>query len=215
MNKLDALTLNIELTLISIIQGVTLYFLVESSREILIEQQYFFWPYVATGLVVICLFWSRAIIHTLTIIRWPMDFGHTFLYIITAFVQAIAFTQASKPANWFALFAVLAIFIWGLFFWDLKMIEKALPQLRSPSTMTLFNEAKKSQQRNIRWILPLSFSFNVGAGFAILRWPDIFLTRHWHLAFIAFQFTAATLYLLEGIRFFKRTLSHFQDSEGE
>jgi hypothetical protein len=215
MNKLDALTLNIELTLISIIQGVTLYFLVDSSRGILLDQQYFFWPYVATGLVIICLFWSRAIIHTLTIIRWPMDFGHTFIYIITAFIQAIAFTQASKPSHWFALFAVLAIFIWGLFFWDLKMIERTLPRLRSPATLALFSEAKRSQQRNIRWILPFSFTFNVTACYVISRWPEIFIARHWHLAFIGFQFTAATIYLVEGIHFFKQTLRHFQDANEE
>ena len=215
MNKLDGITLNIELTLISIIQGVTLYFLIDSSRTILLEREYFFWPYVATGLVVICLFWSRAIIHTLTIIRWPMDFGHTFLYIITAFIQAIAFTQASKPAHWFALFGILAIFIWGLFFWDLKIIERTMPRLRSVATLALFEEAKLSQRRNIRWILPFSFGFNVMASFAVLRWPEIFMMRHWHLAFIAFQFTAATIYLLEGIHFFKRTLNHYQDANDE
>lgn len=213
MNKLDGLTLNIELTLISIIQGVTLYFLIDSSRAILLNQEYIFWPYVATGLVVICLFWSRAIIHTLTIIRWPMDFGHTFLYIITAFIQAIAFTQASRPSHWFALFGVLAIFIWGLFFWDLKMIEKTMPHLRSSAAIALFSEAKRSQQRNIRYILPVSFSFNATACFCIARWPEIFVAGHWHLAFIAFQFTAATIYLIEGIRFFKQTLHHFQVDE--
>ncbi|HKY63173.1 MAG TPA: hypothetical protein VJR29_07120 [bacterium] len=213
MNRLDGLTLNIELTLISIIQGVTLFFLVDSSRAILLGEQYFFWPYVATGLVIIFLFWSRAIIHTLTIIRWPMDFGHTFIYIVTAFIQAIAFTQVSRPSHWFALFAVLAIFIWSLFFWDLKMIERTVPRLRSPSTLALFNAAKRSQQRNVRYVLPFSFTFNVAAYLVISRWPEIFIARHWHLAFIGFQFTAASIYLVEGIHFFKQTLHHFQDAE--
>ena len=53
--QLDGLVVNIELTLISIIQGVALSFLADNSREILVGLQLAFWPYAVTGLLVILL----------------------------------------------------------------------------------------------------------------------------------------------------------------
>ena len=50
---------NIELTLISIIQGVAFSFLAEHSRDVIIGLQLVFWPYAVTGLMIILLFWSR------------------------------------------------------------------------------------------------------------------------------------------------------------
>src|SRR5439155_998587 len=72
--ELDSTVVNIELTLVSIIQGVALYFLTENARTALSLNN---WPallYISAGLCVIFIFWSRSIIHTLTcapgINRW-------------------------------------------------------------------------------------------------------------------------------------------------
>lgn len=213
MNKLDGVVLNVELTLISIIQGVTLYFLVESSRHILIEKQFAFWPYVATGLIVLFLFWSRSIMHALTVIHWPMDFGHTFIYIAAAFIQALAFTQANHPSAWFGLNSVLALFIWILFAWDLRLIDSA--KTRSPETQVLLHKVREEQWRNIRMILPFSFFFNLSAFVLITTYPHFFIDRNGHLFLIGLQFMAGTTYLLAGIFFFKRLLPHFRDSENQ
>jgi len=80
--ELDANIVNIELTLASIIQGVALYFLTDNARTSLSLTN---WPsllYLSAGLCVICIFWSRSIIHTLTLIKWPLEFGHNFLKTI-------------------------------------------------------------------------------------------------------------------------------------
>ena len=60
--QLDGLVVNIELTLISIIQGVTFSFLAENSSSVLVNRQFIFWPYAITGLLIILLFWSRSLI---------------------------------------------------------------------------------------------------------------------------------------------------------
>src|SRR5687768_2111205 len=87
--QLDGLVVNIELTLISIIQGVALSFLAEHTREVLINFQFSFWPYAVTGLLTILLFWSRSLIHTLTVIRWPLELGHNFMYIACTLVETV------------------------------------------------------------------------------------------------------------------------------
>ena len=52
----------IELTLVSIIQGVALTFLIENGRHVIAIQQAEFWPYLAAGLLVILVFWSRSVL---------------------------------------------------------------------------------------------------------------------------------------------------------
>jgi hypothetical protein len=100
--QLDGLVVNIELTLISIIQGVAFSFLAEQSREVIIGLQLVFWPYGVTGPLIILLFWSRSLIHTLTVIRWPLELGHNFLYIACTLIETVAFTQLTNrsSADW-------------------------------------------------------------------------------------------------------------------
>src|ERR1700757_5464651 len=100
--QLDGLVVNIELTLVSIIQGVALYFLTESSRAPLGDLRFDQWPYVANGLLVILLFWSRSMAHTLTLIRWPLEFAHNFLYIACTLIEAVTFTDLTVPLEWYA-----------------------------------------------------------------------------------------------------------------
>ena len=83
------MVVEIELTLCSIIQGVALYFLVDNARQVVSAHQSAAWPYVATGLLIILLFWSRSLIHTLTLIRWPLEFVHNFFYIACTLLEAL------------------------------------------------------------------------------------------------------------------------------
>src|SRR5438046_6485568 len=99
--ELDNTVVNIELTLASIIQGVALYFLTENARVALSLNN---WPtllYMSAGLCVIFIFWSRSIIHTLTLIKWPLEFGHNFFYIACALGVAILFNRLDRPLAWF------------------------------------------------------------------------------------------------------------------
>src|SRR3954469_13669565 len=100
-HDLDPMIVEIELTLVSIIQGVALTMLIESAKEIVTQHHPAFWLYVAGGLFVIFTFWSRAVLHIVTVIRWPLEFGHNFLYIACALVEAILFAQLTDPFRWF------------------------------------------------------------------------------------------------------------------
>src|SRR5947207_16006972 len=98
---LNSNVVNIELTLASIIQGVALYFLTENARTALSLNN---WPallYLSAGLCTIFIFWSRSMIRTLTVIKWPLEFGHNFFYIACALGAAIIFTRFDPPLPWF------------------------------------------------------------------------------------------------------------------
>jgi len=103
--ELDSTVVNIELTLVSIIQGVALFFLTDNARALMSTRQWSAFLYVAAGLCVIFIFWSRSVIHTLTLIRWPLEFGHNFFYIGCALGEAILFSRLDNPLAWFQLSA--------------------------------------------------------------------------------------------------------------
>src|SRR5260370_36743630 len=104
--RLDNLVINIELTLTSIIQGVALYFLGDTSAHLLIHLSLDQLVYVLNALLLIFLFWSRSIGHTLTVIRWPLDFSHNFFYFSAAMVESVAFTYIADLGNGFAFLAL-------------------------------------------------------------------------------------------------------------
>ena len=72
------------------------------------------------------IFWSRSIIHTLTLIKWPLEFGHNFFYIACALGEAVLFTRLDRPLAWFRLSTAYAAFVWLLFVYDLRLIRARL-----------------------------------------------------------------------------------------
>src|SRR5438270_53136 len=118
-------------SLASMFQGVAHYFLTANARTILYERN---WPasiYAASGLFVIFVFWSRSIIHTLTLIKWPLEFGHNFFYIACALGEAMLFTCLGRPLDWFCLSTIYAGVVWLLFVYDMRLIQARLNESRS------------------------------------------------------------------------------------
>src|SRR5205807_10260019 len=59
-------------------------------------------------LLVILIFWSRSVLHIITLIRWPLEFGHNFLYVTCALSEALLFTRLTNPRGWFMFGAIVA-----------------------------------------------------------------------------------------------------------
>lgn len=194
-NELDGMVVNIELTLVSIIQGVALTFLAENAREVLSAKQWSAVPYVFAGLLIILLFWSRSLIHTLTLIRWPLEFGHNFFYIACTLAEVLAFTRLSDPFWWFAMNAVFSAFVWGLFIYDLRMIRTRQADSHSEDASRLYKIVMRDQRLNIWFLVPAILLFNVACAIAIHRYPAFFLSRERHLILIGLQALGLVIYL--------------------
>src|SRR5436189_4711858 len=143
--ELDSVVINIELTLVSIIQGVALFFLTDNARGLLSTQRANASLYVVAGLCVIFIFWSRSVIHTLTLIRWPMEFGHNFFYIGCALGEAILFSRLDDPLAWFQLSATYAAVVWLLFVYDMRLIHARVAEARSEADHALYARARADQ----------------------------------------------------------------------
>jgi len=202
--ELDAMTADIELTLVSIIQGVALTVLIETSREVIAHLDWMMWPYVLSGLIIILVFWSRVVLHILTVIRWPLEFGHNFLYIACALVEAFSFAQLGNPARWFAFVAAFLAVGWLLFAYDLRIIHMRVRDRTGDVSDRLYSLLLRDQWLNLALLLPGFFLVNVAFAAAIHLRPEFFLAREGHIWLIALQLIAFGGYLSYVVLFYRK-----------
>src|SRR4051812_14288153 len=195
------MVVEIELTLISIIQGVALTFLIERARDVVSFHNAVYWPYVLAGLLVIFVFWSRSVLHIITVIRWPLEFGHNFLYITCALVEALLFAQITQPQNWFAFGAAFIAIGWVLFVYDLRLIDARKRDSAGPASDRLVALVRRDQWRNIALLLPGIFLLNLACALSIKRWPQLLVDQSGHLWLIAAQLVGFGGYLFYVVKF--------------
>src|SRR5262245_57163343 len=206
---------DIELTLVSIIQGVALTVLIETSREVVTNLDWMMWPYVLSGLIIILVFWSRVVLHILTVIRWPLEFGHNFLYIACPLVEPSAFAQLGNPARWFAFIAAFLAVGWVLFAYDLRMIQMRVRDRTGDISNRLYALVKRDQWLNLGLLLPAFFLVNVAFAVAIHSRPDFFLVRDGHIWLIALQLIAFAGYLSYVVTFYTKLAPLIAQSRAE
>jgi hypothetical protein len=201
--ELDSVVINIELTLVSIIQGVALFFLTDNARTLVSMRQSSAFLYIVAGLCVIFIFWSRSVIHTLALIRWPLEFGHNFFYIACALGEAILFSRLDNPLGWFQLSAAYATIVWLLFIYDMRLIQTRLKESRTDSERALYTHTKSDQLLNICALVPTLVFLNVACAFAIWHWHNVFIVHGRHSWLIAAQLIAFIVYLSYTGRYFR------------
>jgi hypothetical protein len=214
-SELDSMIVEIELTLISIIQGVALTFLIESAREVSNIHERLFWPYIVAALLVIFVFWSRSVLHIITVIRWPLEFGHNFLYIACALVEAIWFSQLHHPKTWFAFGTLFGVVGWMLFSYDLRLIRARARDSAGPMSNRLIAMVERDQWMNIVALVPGVMLFNLLCFLAIRARPDFFLERHFHAALAIVQVISFGSYLFYVLRFYKKIAPFIVEARAE
>src|SRR5947199_10011755 len=201
-SELDSMVVEIELTLVSIIQGVALTILIENAHAVIAERLLFFCLYVVAGLFIIFFFCSRAVLHILTVIRWPLEFGHNFLYIACALVEAILFAQIGKPASWFGFGAAFIAIGWTLFVYDLRLIYARMRDSSGEASDRLSARVRRDQWLNIGLLLPAIVLLNLASAILIRTWPEIFLAHNAHVWLIAVELLGFAGYLVYVVRFY-------------
>jgi hypothetical protein len=202
-SELDSMVVEIELTLTSIAQGVALYFLIDNARAVLSLQQRAFWPYIISGLLTILIFWSRSVVHTLTLIRWPIEFGHNFFYIACALGESLLFSRLSNPRAWFAFGACYAVIAWLLFIYDLRLLYARERDSAGETSNQLYGLITRDQWLNIVALVPGLVLLNASCAVLVRIYPEFFIARNGHAWLALIQLLASAIYLLYVLRFFK------------
>jgi len=203
-SELDSIVVEIELTLVSIIQGVAFTFLIENARHVMSIEQMIFWPYVAAGLLVILVFWSRSVLHIITLIRWPLEFGHNFLYIACALFEALLFARLGNPEGWFIFGAIYSVIGWALFTYDLRLLRAREQDSAGVASNHLYAWVKRDQLRNVRILLPGLVCLNVACAAGIHLRPELFLAHKAHVWLGIGQLLVFSAYLFYVVRFFAK-----------
>src|SRR5690242_20973206 len=63
-------------------------------------------------------------------------------------IEAAALTQVADPQAWFALNACYAAAVWGLYAWDLRVVQKQAHDFATDEERLLFDEDRKSTRLN-------------------------------------------------------------------
>jgi len=202
--ELDKTVVGIELTLISIIQGLALAMLAAAAVQPMLRLQWETWPYIVTGLLVILIFWSRSLIHTLSFIGWPLEFGHTFGYFGATLVEAAALTEVADPQAWFALNACYALAVWGLYAWDLRVVRRQAHDFTTDEERLLHADIVRDQRENIVLLMPLAVAFQGVSWWLVHHYPEAMLGQRWHLVLIGLTLLFSLNYLYQGVRVLRR-----------
>ena len=202
--QLHDTVVGIELTLISIIQGLALGVLAASAVQPLIALQWQVWPYVVTGLLTVLIFWSRSLVHTLSFIGWPLEFGHTFIYFAATLIEAVALSEVSNPEHWFALNALYAAVVWGLYAYDLHLVRQRIDDFDSAPERALLADIIHDQRVNIGFMMPAAVLFQAFAWWLVHEFPETMLVHRWHLLLIGLTLLFSLNYLYGGIRILRR-----------
>lgn len=207
-HELDVLVETIEFTLISVIQGVALYFLINDSKDILTGFQYEYWIYIAVAFILLCMFWSQALVHIMGFISWPLEFVHTFLYFLVVGFEVLLFENLSKPTQWFFwnmfFFAVVGL----LYYADLRLLRTKKGRFeKSDIGVQFYKQLQRQQKIGLYFLTPAGIGFSFVAWKLLTHYPDFFLVQHWHLLLGMLQLLVAVTVLLWSLKTFK---SHFK-----
>lgn len=204
-SKLDQFTLDIEFLLISVVQGVALGALAGAANEPLSNLNYQYWPYIVAGFLLILTFWSQAIVHSLSFIKWPLDLAHNFLYFLVGLVEFLAFEHLEDPLRWFIFQLLFVIVAAILYFVDFNLIKKSKANFKNTSAeKELYNNVYSEQVKEMITLIPSGLIFNILAIYLIWKFPEIFITQGYHLILVGIEVILTIYIMVVSINSFKK-----------
>lgn len=171
----DAIVLNIEFLVVSIVQGLAFSSLASVAAGSLTLDALDRWPAIVAAFLLLLLFWSQAMLHAISFIRWPMDVWHTILYFLASFIEVIAFMHLGEPHVWFGLLTVFFAVVWLLYHRDLAMMEQyGAQRVNTKAERTAYDHMKRRHEKEMCVLTPFGFAFHSLAFIAVLIAPGTF-----------------------------------------
>lgn len=198
-SELDQITLNIEFLVINIVQGFAIVALAESAVPIFTNLQYIYFPYIVSGFLITCIFWSESLMHAVSFIRWPIDFIHSFLYFLAGILEVMIFMQLGNPLRWFLFSTIFFIVAFLIYLYDFRLIK--LYHLKiNHQLLTLI--MKRQRFELLSFILP-GLAFNSMGLLVIYFFPTLFIKNNYHVFLIFLQLFAGFYMLFNSLKHFK------------
>jgi|GEM_PF-1729614 len=198
MTKLDEIAVNVELVLISLIEGVALVTLAEQIVVALQEPDWYrYLPYMIGGLAILLVFWAQSILHAISFIRWPIRIEHMFMYFAGALFQIIAYTSLLHIGTWFMWWSFFSLIAMGMYFLDLWILRDSYESFAKLKGGTAFlAEIERRHVFEMKFLVPSALAFNAIGVVAVLLFPDFFQNIFIYMApgVLQLAFTCYALY---------------------
>ena len=186
--RLDQLTLDVEFLLISVVQGVALGFLASEAGALVQDLKFEYWIYIVSAFQFILIFWSGAIIHSISFVKWPLDLYHNFLYFLAGLVEVMAFSQMDHPLRWFIFVLGFFVVSGAAYLVDLNLIEKHKVDFEeSEKKRTLYKHILQRQIFELKYLVPGGIVFSLAAIFLIYAYPQVFIAGKYHVVLAVAQ----------------------------
>lgn len=202
-HELDGFVMNIELTLISIIQGVALSFLTDAAKPIVTEGRWSAVPYLVCGVTLILIVWFRSVLHAFTIIRWPLDLGHNVFYMVSTVFEALLFSQLANPRGWYPLGVVAGLTYWIMYAYEMKLYRARRADGPHPRAARLLDVLEREHKLNLRVLAPAIVGGWTLTALLVRGWPATFIEGGWHVLFGWTQAAGMVAYLAYVGRFYR------------
>jgi hypothetical protein len=126
--------------------------------------------------VFVLAFWAGALLHALSIVRWPMDLPHYFFYFAVGLLEMITFAQMEHPRAWFGWSCVFYVLGAGLYAYDLLLIRHRRERFaHNDASRRLYAHIEGRQRFEMRMVMPAGFVFSLAAWWVLGRRPELAL----------------------------------------
>jgi hypothetical protein len=174
--QLDQLVLDVELVLISVVQGVALSTHAIEGGPRVAAPDLLTLVFLATGLLFVLSFWSVAIIHAISFVAWPMDLGHYLFYFTLALLECLTFAQMDHPVAWFGWSLTCFVATSLLYVYDYRLILARRSVFEeTPELKALHAHMLRQQRLEMTRLMPAGLGFNLLAVLVVRNNPTLAL----------------------------------------
>jgi hypothetical protein len=197
-SHLDQIVLDVEFVLLAVVQGVALTALGVEAVPVLRHPNAIAWVLLTCGFLFVLVFWAGALIHALSIVRWPMDLPHYFFYFAVGLLEMITFAQMQHPQAWFGWSAVFFVVGDALYAYDFLLIRLRRGEFmgRGEPERRLYDHIVRRQVFEMVMVMPAGFTFCLIAWWALGAHPG------WALSLAVMQLVFTLGFLLTVTRSF-------------
>lgn len=176
MTKLDEIAVNVELVLISLIEGVALVTLGEQAFVALQDPEWYrYIIFIISGFLILLVFWTQSILHAVSFIRWPIRVEHMFLYFASALLQILAYSYLLNLAMWFFLWTLFSLVAMGMYFLDLWIIrDSEVSFSKLPGGADFLAQVEDRHLFEMKYLVPIALAFNIVLWLLVIAMPKLF-----------------------------------------
>ena len=161
---LHQIVLDVELVLISVVQGVALTTLAAEASPVLRSHELIAYAFVGTGLLFVPSFWSVALVHAVSFLSWPMDLVHYYFYFGVALLECLTFTRIGHPHDWFGFSIACFGLSTALYAYDFLLIRRRRADFEgSAPRRALYEHIRRGQRFEMLVLMPAGLVFSVAA----------------------------------------------------